>query len=82
MEILAEDMHSSLVDRKLRNYTAFRILDKTGFPDGAPIQRSLNVNLNGDINPKELSKEDLYRQVMNMVDDTEEDTFTYSEGSQ
>lgn len=76
LEILAEDMHSPGVDRKLRNATAFRILDKTGFPDGAPIQRSLNVNLNGELNPQEMSKEALYREVMDMV---ESSTDSYEE---
>jgi hypothetical protein len=73
LEILAEDMHEKGVDRKLRNATAFRILDKTGFPDGAPIQRSLNVNLNGELNPQEMSKEALYREVMDMIDSSEDE---------
>ena len=72
LEILAEDLHAAHVDRKLRNYTAFRILDKTGYPDGAPIQRSLNVNVNTSVDPKELSHEELYREVMDMVEDDEE----------
>lgn len=73
LEILTEDMMGIGIgiDRKLRNYTAFRILDKTGFPDGAPIQKSINLNLSGEINPQEMSKEDLYREVMDMVESSD-----------
>jgi hypothetical protein len=74
MEVIAEDLYDKNVDRKLRSATAFRILDKTGFPDGAPIQRSVNINLEGSLDPKEMSKEELYREVMDMVE-SEEGTF-------
>lgn len=77
LEVLSQDLLDPFTDKKLRNYTAFRILDKTGYPDGAPVQKHLNVNLNGDLNPQEMSKEDLYREVMDMVEGSEG---SYEEG--
>jgi len=74
LEVLSEDLYrrpGSFAEYKLRNATALKILDKTGYPDNAPVQKHINLDVGLKADLDEMSREDLYRSVMNLIEGDE-----------
>ena len=69
VEVLAEDLHGPAGD--LRHKTAIAVLDRTGHPKGAPVQehKHLHGHLHAEV--KNLDKQQLYEEVMDLVDEGE-----------
>ena len=67
MEIVAEDMFAPGTDRKLRNQTAFEVLDRTGFGKKQEPQRHLHLHAHQEADVREMPKEDLYREVLDLA---------------
>lgn len=67
LEVLAEDLHAN--SGTLRNKTALEILDRTGFPKGAPIQK--HQHLHGHLHKKveSMDKRELYDEVMGLLEE-------------
>jgi len=71
-EVIAEDLYAN--DRKLRSNTAFEVLDRTGHPKGAPVQKNLHLHQHQHVE-KDLGKMDnreVYEEVMNLIDEEDE----------
>lgn len=67
LEVLAEDLHSE--SGTLRNKTALEILDRTGHPKGAPVQK--HTHLHGHLHAKveKMDQRELYEEVMDLIEE-------------
>lgn len=71
VEVLAEDLHST--DAKLRHASAIDVLDRTGHPKGAPVQKSVNLHGHVHASTKHLNQRELYETVMNLVEEEDDE---------
>ena len=72
IEVLADDLHST--DRKLRHTSAIDVLDRTGHPKGAPVQKHQHLHGHLHQEVKSMDQRELYETVMNLVEEDEDET--------
>jgi len=74
IEVLAEDLHSK--DDRLRHASAIDVLDRTGHPKGAPMQKHKHVHghLHAELEKVgKMDQRELYETVMGLVEEDEDE---------
>jgi len=71
IEVLAEDLYAK--DRRLRHQSAIDVLDRSGHPKGAPMQKHLHAHAHMHADVANMERRELYETVMDLVEEDQEE---------
>ena len=69
VEIMDENLHMEEIDRGLKTKTAFEVLDRAGYGKKEDPQKHLHLHAHEVRKVEEMSKEDLYEEVIDLVEE-------------